>query len=154
MLGLVDARFCRSVTGKPSTRKLFGADGAAAHRHRRVADLVLHAVPVRVAARLHRRLEVGHQEHAAAGRRNRLERLGVDDAAGGGVGGLDQRRFAGDRDGLFERADFERDVEADELLRADRTPLRSKVRKPDSDARQSCRSRDRAPGTSTRRRRW
>ena len=44
-------------------------------------------------------------------------------AAGRRVGRLDERRFAGDGDGLFERADLERDVEADEGLRADRNAL-------------------------------
>ena len=43
----------------------------------------------------------------------------VDDRAGGRVRGVDQRRLAGDGDGFLQLADLERDVEGDELLRAD-----------------------------------
>ena len=96
-----------------------GAHRAATHRHRRVADLILHPVPVRVAARLHRRLKVGHQEDAAAGRRDRLQRFGVEHVAGRRVHRVDERRLAGDRDRFLERADFERDVQPDDLLHAD-----------------------------------
>ena len=106
--------------GEPVDQVVVGAHRAAAHRHRRVADLILHAVPVRVAAGLHRRLEVRHEEDAAPGSGNRLERFGVEHVAGRRVHRVDERRLAGDRNRLFERADFERDVEPDELLHADR----------------------------------
>ena len=95
------------------------AHGAAAHRDGGVADLILHAVPVRVAAGLHGRLEVRQQEQAASRRRNRFERLRVDDAAGRRVRVVDERRFADDRDRLFNRPDLELDVEREELLRID-----------------------------------
>jgi hypothetical protein len=99
------------------------ADRAAAHRDGGVADLILHAVPVRVAAGLHRRFEVGEQEEAPSRGRNGLQGLRVDHAAGRGVRRVDERRLAGDRDRLFDRADFEIDVDGDELLRADHNPF-------------------------------
>ena len=105
--------------GEAVDQVVVGANGAAAHRDGGVADLILHAVPVRVAAGLHGRLEVRQQEQAAARRRNRFERLRVDDAAGRRVRVVDERRFADDRDRLFNRPDLELEVEREELLRID-----------------------------------
>ena len=43
----------------------------------------------------------------------------IEHAAGRRGRRVDQRRLAGDRDVLLDRADFEHHVERDELLRAD-----------------------------------
>ena len=102
----------------------------AAHRQRRGAALILHAVPVGVAAALHRRHRDRHQEDVAADARQRFERLRVEHVGMRGVGRLDQRRIRRDRDRLFEGADLERDVQRQECLRRDADARRSKVLNP------------------------
>src|SRR5262249_16632912 len=64
------------------------------------------------------------EKGVAAGRGQRLERLAVERRRMRRVGRVDQRRLPGDRDVFFEAAELERDVERDELLRADRQPFR------------------------------
>ncbi len=81
--------------------------------------LILLAVELRIAGGHHRRHGDADQEGVAAGRRQRLERFTIEGAAGRGVGRLDERRCAGHRDGFLQRADFEHEVEGQELLRAD-----------------------------------
>ena len=98
---------------EPVNEVVVGAHRPAAHRHGRVPHLILHPVPVRVAACLDGRLQVRHEENAPAGRRNGLERFCVEDVAGRRVRRLDQWRLAGHRDRFLEGADLEHDVEAD-----------------------------------------
>ena len=88
--------------------------------------LILLPVELRVAGRHDRRHRDADQEGVAARRRQRLERLAVEHAAGRRVRRLDERRLAGDGDRFLDRADFERDVERDELLRADDDALCSR----------------------------
>ena len=55
-----------------------------------------------------------------------FERLRVEHVGVRGIRGFDERRVGGDGDRLLDRADFERDVERDELCVAMRMPRRSK----------------------------
>ena len=49
--------------------------------------------------------------------------LAVDHLAGGGVGGIEQRRFGGDVDLLGHLAEFEREIDRDGGLRRDHDAL-------------------------------
>ena len=64
-------------------------------------------------------METPIEERGAARRRQRLQRLGVEHRALRRVRRLDQRRCAGDGDALLDGADLQREVEREELLRAD-----------------------------------
>jgi hypothetical protein len=59
--------------------------------------------------------EKGHPADA----RQRLECFPIEDVAGRGVRGLDQWSLGGDSNRFFDGADFEHDVERQELLRRD-----------------------------------
>ena len=96
-----------------------GPDAATAERHERGVALILLPVELRIAGRHDRRHRDADEEGVAAGGRQRLEHFAVERAAGGGVGRLDERRRAGDRDRLLQGADLEHQVERQELLGPD-----------------------------------
>ena len=69
------------------------------------------APPPPLGSRRHTRHELRKLQEVAAVQRQRENLLCVDHGAQGCVVALDQRRLAGDLDGLRDLADFERDVE-------------------------------------------
>ena len=97
-----------------------GPDAAAAQRDAGGVRLVLLAVELRVANRGDRRNRDRNQEGVAARGRQRLENLAVERVTDRGVGRLDERRVGRDGDFLFHRADFQHQVDGQELLGADR----------------------------------
>ena len=119
-LGLVDERFCEVGDREAVEQVVVRPHAAAAHRQRRRAGLILHAVPVRVAAAHHGRHRDRHQERVAAhASGSDCERLAVQHFADRRVRRFDERRLAGDRDRFLDGADLELKIERHELLRAD-----------------------------------
>ncbi len=116
----VDGRAVLQVRRREAVdQEVVRAHRAAAHRQRRVARLVLHPVPVRVAARHHRRLERRHQEHAPALGRQFPVVLRAERRALRGRGRLDERRRRRHRHVLLNGADFELDGDVELPLRGD-----------------------------------
>ena len=97
-------------------------DGAAAQRDTRGVGLILLAVELRVANRRHRRDGDRNEEGVAARGRQRLEDLAVERVTDRGVGRLDEWRVGRYRDLLFNRADFQDQVDGQSGLGADRDP--------------------------------
>jgi hypothetical protein len=100
-------------------RVVVAAAGAAAERQQRRVGLVLLAVELRIARRNHRRHGGADQERRAARARKRLHRRVVEHRALRGIRRFNQRRLAGDRHVLGDRTDVHRQIEGEELLRAD-----------------------------------
>ncbi len=95
------------------------APRAAAERQERRVRLILLAVELRVARGHDRRHRDREQERRPARARKRRELLGIDDAARRRAGRVDERRRAGHRDRLLQRADLQVHVNRHELLRRD-----------------------------------
>ena len=104
-------------------RVVVAAAGAAPERDERHVRLILLPVVLPVSGWHNGRHGVADHERRAPLRGQRLQCLGVQHGAGRRVRRLDERRLTGDGDRLGQGADFERDVERDELLRADRNAL-------------------------------
>jgi len=103
-------------------RVVVAAARAAAKRHQRRVGLILLPIELRVAGRNDRGDRSANHECVSAGSGKSLQRRGIEDGARGRVRRIDERRLAGDRDVLGNRPDFHREVEREELLRADANP--------------------------------
>jgi len=99
------------------------APRAAAQREQRGVGLILLTVELGVTRGDDRGHRHRKQERGTAAARKRLELLRVDHRASGGIGRIDERRIAGDRDRFLQLADIELDVQRHELLGADADAL-------------------------------